>query len=163
MTTSKTTSPPSSQDLVTRKLVRDKFALLAQVGREKRAALALQDEATFYSSIVTDLLVAQGELLERLQADAKIDPELVALASEHTSRFHRLTKQLLSFWPANSVSQERILTLLNSDGLAKVLDSTQDGYLTLSTDLILENVERAIEATKGKSLRQSPASTATTQ
>jgi hypothetical protein len=128
-------------------LVRDKFALLAKVGVQKRRASRFQDETEFYYTTATELLAISGDLLDLLQRLEPEHPELKGLLSDHTSRYHRSIRRLLGFWGKDIESQERSLKLLDSDGLARVLADTPDGYVSLSSDLILRNVERAIEAT----------------
>lgn len=137
--------------LTRERLLRDKFALLARVGHNKRKASAYQDEAEFYFTAATESLAILGELLDFLQKAEQKDPRLAPFVAKHTSRQHHLIKSLLRYWPKNSDSQERLLTLLDSDGLAATLDTTADGYSFLSTDLILENVARCIAATKVES------------
>jgi hypothetical protein len=146
-------SSKSLWDLERKRLVRDKFALLAMVGRRKREALASQEEAEFYYSIVTELLALSGDVLEFLQRAETKAPSLKGYVAENTSRYHDLIQRLLQFWPTSSASKERALNLLDSDGLERVLASTPDGYVSLSTDLILANVERAIEAIRVQSLK----------
>jgi hypothetical protein len=146
-------SNKNSWDLERTRLVRDKFALLARVGVRKREALASQEEAEFYYSIVTELLALSGDLLEFLQKAETKAPSLRGYVTENTSRYHALIKRLLNHWPSSTASRNRALNLLDSDGLARVLAPTPDGYVSLSSDLILENVARAIEAIKVQSLK----------
>lgn len=145
--TSKKTMPTLTRE----RLLRDKFALLAKVGHNKRKASAYQDEAEFYFTTATESLAILGELLDFLQSLEKKDSRLAPFVAKHTSKQHHLIRTLLSYWPKNSDSQERLLTLLDSDGLVTMLDTTPDGYSTLSTDLILENVARCIAATSEES------------
>lgn len=150
---SKSTSTSATSRM--EKLSRDKYVLLAKVGHRKREALAYQEAEEFYSSIVTELLalsVAQTELLQDI-ADRADSPSLRRAVAADTSRLHRLTKRLLSFWPKNSDSQKRVSDLLESAGVAKLLTDTEDGYVTLSTGQILANVARAIGLTKEQYLR----------
>lgn len=130
------------------RLLRDKFALLARVGHNKRKASAYQDEAEYYFTIATEALAVLGELLGYLQKAEKLEPSLAPFVARHTSKQHHLVKSLLTFWPQNTDSQERVLSLLDSDGLAEMLESTPEGYVYLSTDLILENVARCIDASR---------------
>ena len=153
MTSKGTKSNKNSWDLERKRLVRDKFALLAKVGVRKREALASQEEAEFYSTIVTELLALSGDLLEFLQRAEQKAPSLRGYVAENTSRYHDLIQRLLSYYPQSLASRERALNLLDSDGLERVLATTPDGYVSLSSDLILENVERAIEAIRVQSLK----------
>ena len=153
MTSRSMKSSKNSPDLVREKLVRDKYALLARVGQRKREASAFQDEAVFYFTIVTELLALSAGLLEGLQEAEETNAQVKSRLLEHTSHYHRLIRSLLSFWPKNSESQVRILSLLDCDGLEKALACTPDGYVSLSTDQILENVARAIEVIKEENLR----------
>lgn len=135
-----------------KKLVRDKFALLAKVGRQKKRASQFGDEAEFWATNVTELLAVLADALEHLEGLAPLDDLRTAqLRSEHI----RLARRLLGFWPPNSESQNRVLNLLDCDGLAKVTELTREGFVILSSDLILENVERIIEATRAEDQSQS--------
>lgn len=127
------------------------YALLAKVGHQKRKALAYRDERDFYYGIVTELLVPLGEAVEFLQQSEKKVPTLRPLVSSVTSQQHHSVRRLLNFWPQGTESRQKILDLLDADGLATVLGTTADGYLSLSSDLILENVERIIDPTKKES------------
>lgn len=129
------------------------YALLAKVGVRKREASAYRDEAEHYCGIVTELLALSTELVVFLQATEKRAPGLKPLTADSTFRLHRSIKQLLNFWPQNSDSQERLLTLLDSDGLATMTGSTADGYVSLSSDQVVGNVERIIAVTKELSRR----------
>lgn len=142
--TSSSNTPPSEKE----KLKRDKFALLAKVGVQKRRASRFLAETDFYSGTATELLALSGDLLEVLQSLEEAHPEIKPDLTDLTSQYHRLIKRLLGFWGPDIESQERFSKLLDSDGLAKVLADTPDGYVSLSTDRILRNVERAIEVTK---------------
>ncbi len=157
-------SSKNSRDLETRKLVRDKFALLAMVGRVKKEVSPLHEEADFYSSFVTEQVALSADLLDLLQEiEQQVNsPETSEIVADLTSQYHRSIRQLLNFWPPHTESQERYLSLLASDGLEKVLATTPDGYVSLSTDRILKNVERVIEATK-KELNQKQSSNSTTE
>lgn len=143
-------SPPTTQASEMVKLRRDKFALLAKVGQRKREASQFQDEAEYYFGIVTALLAVSGEAMAelRLTNPPENGNEKVA---DLSSRHIQLTRQLLSYWPKNLESQERVLRLLNSDGLAMTTTTTDDGYVIPSSDLILESVARAIAATSKES------------
>lgn len=165
MATYDTTLSSSSETCVMKKLVRDKFALLARVGVRKREASAFQDEAEFYCGIVTGLLAASAEQLLLLQmvADETNVPRLKGAVADITSRQHRLIKQLLDFWPRNTESQTRTLNLLGCAGLVKMTERTDDGSVSLSTDQILKNVARAIAATKVPTPSPSSSSGMTTQ
>lgn len=131
-----------------KKLKREKFALLARVGHHKRNLSALQDEANFYSTIVTALLADYEVALRSLEAEDLSALDRKQIVMELTSRRLHLTRQLLNFSPPSSESLDRIWNLLNSDGLATSLVTTPEGWLSLSSDLILGSVERAIEVTK---------------
>lgn len=139
---------------------REYYALLAMVGRRKREALAYQEAEEHYYTIATELHANLTGLLSLLQPLAERHAALRPLVAEHTSRLHSSTRSMLNFWSKNSTSQERVLNLLDSDGLKQMLGSTPDGFVCLSTDLILENVARAIGATKEEI--QSPSSDSTT-
>lgn len=128
-------------------LKRAKFALLAMVGRHKRQASRFQEETEFYCGIVTDLLALSMEQNRLVQKLADKAPGLKAISAEHTSELHRLVYRIHGFWPSDGESQQRLLDLLASPGLEMVQGTTPDGYLSLSTDLILDNVARVIEAT----------------
>lgn len=150
------TSSRNSRVSEKRKLVRDKFALLAMVGRVKKEVSQLQDEADFYSTIATDLVALsedQLELLQQIEKQADSD-QMTDLVIDLTSQFHHLIRRLLSFYPQRTKSQERYSRMLGSDGLARVLADTPDGYVSLSTDQILENVERVIDLTKRELARK---------
>ena len=136
------------------KLRRDKFVLLAKVGQRKKEASQFRDEAMFYYGTVTELLVALGEamaLLREMHPPESGNKKVSDLMCQHT----QLIKQLLSFWPQHSESQERALALLDSAGLGMVTGLTEDGYVIPSTALILENVERIIAATKAQNQKPS--------
>lgn len=135
--------------------MRAKFALLAQVGRLKKEVSAYQEAEEVYSGIVTELLAVSTGLVLLLQDLDKRAPVLKPASVHYTSRLHRLLKRLLNFCPQATDSQERLLNLLSSDGLGTMLDVTGDGYLSLSTGQILANVERAIEASREQTRRQS--------
>lgn len=154
VTAMKPTSSSNSPDSEKTRLVRDKFALLARVGRLKRAALTLHEEADFYSTSATDLAAQLADVLEFLQIMEEHAPKhLTPFVAESTSRFHNSIRQLLRFSPPSSESTERYWKVLGSAGLEKVLATTPDGYVSLSTDLILKNVERSIAATKESNQR----------
>ena len=136
------------------------FALLAMVGQRKREASAYQEAEEHYYTVATELHANLTGLLSLLQPLAERHAALRPLVAEHTSRLHHSTRSMLNYWSKNSDSQERVLNLLDSDGLKQMLGSTPDGYVCLSTDLILENVARAIGATKEEI--QSPSSDSTT-
>lgn len=146
-TRSNSTTPLSAKA----KLRRDKFALLARVGHQKRKASAYLEETEFYYGIVTELLALSGDLLDLLGVIEKHAPAVTPLLAVLTSRQHHLARLLLDYWPQNSESQSRILDLLDADGLANLLETTEDGYLTLSSDQILANVERIIAPTNKES------------
>lgn len=129
------------------KLLRDKFVLLAKVGQRKREASRFQDEAEFWFGIVTELLALLGEAMEKLRLEhpsAEGDEAVATLTSKQLS----LVRQLLSFSPPASESQERVLRLLDSDGLGMMTAVTGGVYVIPSSRLILESVERIIAATK---------------
>lgn len=140
-----------------KKLKRDKFALLAKVGHRKREVSLLQDEADFYcgSAIGLHALLADQQQLLEMLAEATGNPHLKGRVADFISRHNQLIRPLLNFWPSGSESQQRLLSLLGSDGLAKVMESTREGYVSLSTTQVLRNVELAIEATKDSSRKTS--------
>ena len=123
-------------------------ARLAKVATLKKKASAYREERDFYYGIVTELLAPLGEAVEFLQAAEKDAPALKALVARITSQQHHSVKQLLRYWPQNTESQSKISALLDADGLGNLLEDTADGYVSLSSDLILENAARIIEATK---------------
>lgn len=139
------------------KVVRDKFALLAKVGRQKREASQLRDEVTFYSSSVTELAAVSVEQLAVLQdlADRVDSPQLKAAVADITSRHLIWMRKLLKHWPKDLECQQKLLGLLESGGPQRLMASTPEGYATLSTGLILSNVERIIEATRERRQRAS--------
>lgn len=143
-----TLSSSSTKDSEKVKLKREKYAHLARVGHQKRRALAFQDAEEFYFTIATEQVALLREQLEEaleLEKQMKAPSPAVAKA---TSRLTHLTRRLLHFWPRNSESQQRISLLLDSAGLATMMAVTDEGYLTLSSDQILGNVERIIALTK---------------
>lgn len=128
-----------------KKLKQDKFALLARVGHQKRAALALQDEANFYSSLVIEHHAILRDAFNLLEQIDGLPPATRKQVITLTSRWSLLIKRLLAFSPSNSESLDRVLSVLTSDGLEKEVVLTPDGLLSLSSDRILRNVESAIE------------------
>lgn len=158
MTASSWTTPLSEME----KQKRARFALLAMVGRLKKEASAYREAEEVYSGIATDLLVDFVGLTLLLQRLDQRLPALKPASAYYTSRLHRSLKQLLRFSPQATDSQERLLNLLSSDGLETMLDVSEEGWLSLSTDQILGNVVRAIEASKEQPQKQSSNSTATT-
>lgn len=137
------------------RLKREKFVLLAKVGQRKREASAYREEAEFYCGNATELLALSVDLIRALQLLEKELPQLRAGTVEATSRLHQSIKQLLRFWPQNSDSQERLVNLLNSDGLATMVGVTADGYVSLSSTQVVENVARVIALTKVPDQKQS--------
>lgn len=132
-----------------KKLKGQKFALLARVGHQKKKASVLHEEATFYSTIVTELLASSGEALEFLVSNPDLTiPHNKLRVAQFGSRRLRLIKRLLSYWPPDTESQQRLWSLLTSAGLGMDLVRTSEGSVTLSMDRILNNVARTIEATK---------------
>lgn len=134
----------------TKQLVKAKFALLARVGHLKRKASQSHEQANFYSSIVTELLAVSGEE-SSLPRQAEDSPETLLKRAELKSRRLHLIQQLLDFSPRSLESQETHWKLLTSAGLEKEIVVTRDGFLTLSSGLILDNVELLIAATKAQS------------
>lgn len=137
--------------------VRGRFALLVRGARHRKEVSQLHEEAEFYCGSAIELhalLVDQSTFLEQL-ATATSHPTLKAVVGGFMSRHNQLIKQLLNFWPPDLESQQRVVALLVSDGLARVTESTPEGYLSLSTGRILKSVELAIEATKGRAPRTS--------
>lgn len=125
-----------------------KFVLLAKVGQLKREASQLHEEADSYCSIVTALVAGYTELLMWAEAKEREFPGLSTDLVTHSSNHTQLVKGLLHNLPHASISRERVLKLLNSDGLGMAMDVTEDGYVSPSSAQILRNVERAIVATK---------------
>jgi len=105
-------------------------------------------ETEFYYSSVTECLALlealRAGLVEREKETGKADPLLHSISPRHAN----LMKSLINYYPTGSASQERAWDLLECDGLKEHVGTTPDGYVSLSTDLILENVERAIALTK---------------
>lgn len=137
------------RDLERDKLKRDKFALLAMVGHRKREASRYQEEAEFWSGCVIETLAVLRDAMDKLRKEHPTeegDKEMIKLMSRHS----RLIRQLTSYFPPDTTSQLRLSALLESVGLERVTASTEEGYVFLSSDLILENVERIIEATKAE-------------
>lgn len=153
--TTETASSLTSDTSKMVKLKRDKFALLAKVGHLGREVSALHDEADHYSSIATELLAVSSELLtlleEQEEENQKTNPYLVIPASRLTS----LTQKLLNYWPKGSKSQDRVYEMLDSDGVVTVTDTSEEGFVYPSMDLILKNVGRAIGASREQSPRRS--------
>lgn len=148
MSTTKTASLSNTETPPKVPHKRERFALLAQVGRLKKEVSQLHDEADFYSLIATELLALSRVQLtlaeEKETASGTMDASLIAPAS----RLLVLTKALLRFYPETSTSRERTSRLLESNALAMVTDTSPEGYVTPSMTLLLRNVERAIVATK---------------
>lgn len=153
MTSTATTSSLATAISEMEKHKRARFALLAKVGQRKREASAYRDEAEFYCGSVTELAALSAELVELLQRLEKRAPGLSPFTVEYTSRLHHSIRRLLRFWPQNSDSQERLANLLNSDGLETMLGVTAEGFLSLSSTQVVENVERVIALTKERSPR----------
>lgn len=149
----------------TKRLVRDKFALLAKVGRLKREVSQLREEVKFYSSSATELAAVSVEQLGVLQplAEAVGEAELKMEVAVITSRHLLWMRKLLKHWPSDSECQQKLLALLESEGPQRLMASTPDGYATLSTGLILNNVAQIIEATRELPRRASSHSTTRTQ
>lgn len=158
-TASSSTTDPSPMA----RLKRDKFALLARVGHLGREVSALHAEADLYCSTATELLAASLELLMQLEAveaqEGAPRKELVIPVSRVTNSIRRL----LNFWPKNTMSQDRVLEMLDSDGVEMGTVVSDDGYVYLSSDLILSNAARAIGATKGQLQKPSSNSEARTR
>lgn len=123
---------------------------------------AYQESETVFAGIATDLLALSVELVTCLQLMEARAPAIKPVSLRATSRLHRSIRQLLSFWPQHSDSQERLLTLLASGGLEKMVDITPEGLPSLSTDQILDNVVRAIEVSRARNQKQSSSSAART-
>lgn len=127
---------------------RARFVLLAKVGHLKREASQLHEEADFYSTIATELLALSMEQLTLLESLEEKHPEIKAELVNLTSKHTHFVRQLLDFWPQNTVSRSRFYALLDSAGVEMATDVSPEGYVSPSMDLILKNVVRAIEATK---------------
>lgn len=142
-----TSNTPTSQKA---KPNRAWYVLLAKVGTLTRKVSQLRAEVIHYYSFATEALAICAELsrvaecLRLGQGSVDSTTKIVILES----RLNLLTKQALSFWPQGTESQKRALSMLDSDGLAMLAGVTDDGYLCLSMDRILSNVELAIEVTK---------------
>lgn len=134
------------------KLKRESFARLAMVGRAKKEASRYRDEAEFFSLIAIEALAILEELRKAVASTAA-SPEQMLAAVDAESAQRALTMRLLDSWPQNSESQSRFSKVLTSGGLVRVMTITDDGYLSLSMDPILENVATVIEAIKEQSLR----------
>jgi len=163
MTSTATNSCSITPISKTEKLKSDKFALLAMVGRRKKEVSQLQEETDVYFITVTELLAASVEQLTFLQASEATNPHIAPLVLRATSRVHRSIKRLLNYYPKNSASEKRLLDLLTSGGLETMIGVTAEGYLSLSTDQILRNVERCIEVTKEASQKASRTSATRTR
>lgn len=132
-----------------KKQKRARFALLAMVGHRKKEASRLQDEADFYSTTATEALAALEDAATLLaELGQQGSPEAMKGAVDLTSVRFRLARQLLNFWPTGTTSEDRLWKVLGSDGLATILEDTPEGYLSLSSTQWVNNVARAIEATK---------------
>ena len=116
---------------------------------------AYQESETVFAGIATDLLALSVELVTFLQHMEVRAPAVKPVTLRATSRVHRSLRQLLNFWPQRTDSQERLLTLLASAGLERMVDITPSGLPSLSTDQILSNVARAIEVSKARNQKQS--------
>lgn len=149
LATASSSTTPTSQTAVPKQ---EKFVLLAKVGRAKKEASRYRDEAEFFSSFAIATLVALEELRKAVVSTAP-SPELALAVVDAESTQRALTMQLLDSWPQNSESRERFSRVLGSAGLARMMTVTDDGYLSLSMDPILENVATVIEAIKEQSLR----------
>lgn len=132
-------------DSQTKKLVSQKFALLARVGVEKRKALGFQEEAEFYFTTAIEALVILEDVLVFLNRAAVRAPSLQPLVNEYESRQRDLIRQLLNYWPKDTESQSRLLNLLDSDGVASHLGYTPEGFVSLSSDQIIESLEQILE------------------
>lgn len=154
MTKRRTDLASSSPDSEMAKLRRDKFALLARVGQRKREASQFREEAEFYCGNVTELLALLAEAMQLLR-EMSPPEEGNAKVADLTSKHIQLVGQLLSFWPSNLESQNRVLSLLDSPGLGMVTGLTKDGFVIPSSALILESVARAIAVTKEENQKQS--------
>jgi hypothetical protein len=137
------------------RLTRDKFALLARVGHQKRKVLAYQKEAEFYFTIATETLVTLQAALEVLDSREQENGQPDVLLRDLTSSLSHSVRSLLKYWPSDTESQERLFSLLGHSGLAKTVKTTPDGYLSLSSDLVIGNVARTIALTKEQSLKAS--------
>lgn len=125
-----------------------RFALLARVGRQKREASLLHDEAETYCSSVIELVALSTALLRQLEAAEETDKSLSRSVVTLSSRHSQLIRHLLNSLPLAMISRERVLRMLNSAGLATATDITEEGYVSPSSDQILRNVVRAIGITK---------------
>lgn len=125
-----------------------KSALHAEVAHLRQELSQSRAEMEFYFSSVTESLALLEEvragLVAREQETGQPDPLLGSIALRH----QQLADSLIQYWPAGLECQERALKLLELDGLVPVMGTTHDGYASLSSDLILENVARAIALTK---------------
>jgi len=158
MTKTSTQSNSTTEQSEMEKHKSARYALLAMVGRRKKEVLALQEEADHWSLCATEALVDSLAVLTALEKLEDRHPEVKALVAEYTSRHTKLLKQCLNYYPQTSESQSRISDLLDSDGLATALDATTDGYVSLSMDRMLRNVERVIALTKVPNPRTSSTS-----
>ena len=134
------------QDSPMRKLVSQKFALLAKVGAAKRKASGFQAEAEFYCTSVTEALAVLEDALIFMNDVAEAVPKLRPLVNDYESRQRSLIRGMLNYWPKDTESQLRLSTLLESDGVASHLDTTPEGYISLSCDQILKSLGQIIEA-----------------
>lgn len=163
MTSIETTSSLATLTSEMTKHKRARFALLARVGRQKKEVSQLREETEFYFGIATDLLALSTELVEFLQRAEATAPGLKAYNAVSTSRLHHSIKRLLRSYPSDSDLQKKWLSTLTSDGLATMVGVTADGYLSLSSTQVVNNVARVIEATKERRRKTSSASATTTR
>ena len=153
-----TTSSSITQTSVMENQDQDRDVLLATVDSLKKIVSAYRASELHYVGAATDLLALSVELVTLLQAMEQRAPKLQPVVFKATYRLHRSLRQLLSFWPQRTISQERLLTTLGSDGLETMLDISPEGFPSLSTDQILGNVARAIAVSRERSLKQSSSS-----
>ena len=90
------------------KLYREKFALLARVGVNKRKASAYQEAEEFYCSLAIEQAAELKELLDLVRTLSKEKPELLPVVGEFMSRQQALVRKLFRFWPKNTDSQSRV-------------------------------------------------------
>lgn len=146
MTTSSTTYSGSTRDSATMKLVSAKFALLAKVGHQKRKLSQSLAETSYYSGIVSELLALVKELSVPLESTLPPDEQL-RLRLKSRSQLSNLAKDFIRTYPKDSDLQAIRCSLLDSGGREIGVIITDDGYYSLSSDLILDTVGLSLGAT----------------
>lgn len=144
-----TTSSPSTTEVSPQdQHKRARFALLAQVGRQKKQVSTLLEALQDSFTNVTGLVAGYTALLHWVEElESQLTPQQRDDLVTHSSLHTRSIKQLLYSLPGDTLCRDLSLKMLDSDGLGMALDVTTEGYVSPSGDQILRNVARAIEAT----------------